>query len=146
MSNLKSRSGGHKPICLIPLYMDKNTSLEPTNVEPYPGKVYLDASLLLFGGSTIQYTFEGASLNHARYLHDQMHALSPILAAIFAGSSIIKGRLLDIDMKTFIVGPALLDDRTDSERIQGNEDYIPYGRYGIGQRYISDIIMLRKSF
>ena len=84
--------------------MDTDTSLEPTNIEPYPGKVYLDACLLSFGGSTIQYTYEGASLNHARYLHDQMHAFSPILAVLFAGSSVIKGRLLDIDMKTFVVG------------------------------------------
>ena len=145
MNNIKSRRG-HKPTCLLPLYMDKKTSVEPTNIEPYPGKVYLDASLLSFGGCTIQYTYEGASLNHAKYLHDQMHALSPILVALSAGCSIFKGRLLDIDTKTYIVGPALLDDRKDSERIQGNDDYIPYSRYDIGHRYISDHIYVKEHF
>ena len=143
----KLRSGDHKPICLIPLYMDKNTSLEPTNIEPYPGKVYLDASLFAWGASaTIQYTYEGASLNHAKYLHDQMHALSPLIAALSAGCSIIKGRLVDIDYELFFQGSGLCDDRTDSEKTVGNMDYIPYPRYDIEHRYISDHQYVKEEF
>lgn len=50
--------------------MDRNTSLERTENDPYPGKIYMDAMAFGMGSSCIQTTFSAKDLSHARRLYD----------------------------------------------------------------------------
>lgn len=42
----------------IPIFIDENTNLEPTDWEPYPGKIYMDAMHFGMGCCCLQLTYE----------------------------------------------------------------------------------------
>ena len=129
-----------KSSCRVPIMRDTHTDCIYKSIEePYPGEVFLEGELFSFGGCSLQYTFEGACLNHARYLHDQLHALSPILAALSAGgASAMKGKLLDIDSRSSLITPSVLDDRSPQEKDSHSQHYIPGSRSRFPMEYISD--------
>ena len=43
---------------LSPIYKDVNTSMEPTETDPYPGFIYMDAMHFGMGCSCLQITYE----------------------------------------------------------------------------------------
>lgn len=88
------------------------------------------------GCCCIQLTFEALSLNHARYIHDQLFVLAPILTALSASSQIFNGQLADIDVRFTVISQAI-DDRTDIERDPKSEGYIHKSRYSNNSHYVS---------
>ena len=67
------------------------------------------------GMSCLQCTFSTKNLNHARYLYDQMHVLSPIMLAMTAGTPFHKGKVANWDARWNIVAGSV-DDRSEEER------------------------------
>ena len=127
IKNIGSRRG-MKILHKVPIYMDLET--------PNTGEVILDTCLWGMAGCALQFTFEGASLNHTCYLHDQLHIFSPIIMALGAATPILMGKLLNIDLREF-VSIATMDDRTVEEREIGNCKYLPRLRYDLTTQYIS---------
>jgi len=105
--------------------------------EPYPGKIYMDAMAFGMGQCCLQITYECSTVNHAKYLHDQLLPFTGIFAAISACGPIQKGRLSDNDMRWTVIEQAV-DCRTDDERNPEHADYIPKSRYSAMNHYISD--------
>ncbi len=62
------------------------------------------------GMSCLQCTFSTKSLNHARYVYDQLHVLSPIFLALTAGTPFHKGKFSDWDARWNIISGSV-DDR-----------------------------------
>lgn len=121
----------------IPIYKDKHTDLEtPTYEEPYPGMIYMDAMHFGMGCSCLQVTFEAQTLNHSRYLYDQLLPFGPILAAISASAPIYKGKLADIDMRWKVIAQSV-DCRNPEERNPSSDKYIHKGRYSAANYYLS---------
>ncbi len=58
----------------------------------------------------LQCTFSTKSLDHARYIYDQLNALSPLFLALTAGSPFYKGKLADWDTRWNIISGSV-DDR-----------------------------------
>jgi glutamate--cysteine ligase catalytic subunit len=145
MKSIRERRG-EKVKILIPLYQDKDTNMcIPTSAEPYPGQIYMDAMAFGMGCSCLQVTFESQSLNHARYVHDQLLPFTPILAAISASAPIFKGKLADIDMRWTVISQSV-DCRTEEERNPESEKYIPKSRYSSINHYISNHQYVRKEY
>ncbi len=95
---------GEKVCITAPLYKDKNTDLERTSVkEPIPGQIYMDSMAFGMGCSCLQVTFETQTVNHARYLHDQLLPFGGILGALSAASPLYKGQVSDIDFRWNII-------------------------------------------
>lgn len=64
------------------------------------------------GVACLQCTFSTKNIDHARYLHDSLHILSPLFLALTASTPIIKGQLTDWDVRWNILTQGV-DDRTD---------------------------------
>lgn len=79
--NIRSRRGKKVEI-LVPIYKDKNTPIEKTDDEPFPGYIYMDAMAFGMGNTCFQVTFGSCSLESALYLYDQFIPLTPILVSI----------------------------------------------------------------
>lgn len=73
----------------------------------------MDATTFGMGICVLHCTFSTKDINHARYLHDSLHILSPLFLSLTAATSIIKGKLSDWDVSWDIIGSAV-DDRTDT--------------------------------
>jgi glutamate--cysteine ligase catalytic subunit len=145
MKSIRERRG-EKVKILIPLYQEKDTNMcIPTSDEPYPGQIYMDAMAFGMGCSCLQVTFESQSLNHARYVHDQLLPFTPILAALSASAPIFKGKLADIDMRWTVISQSV-DCRTEEERNPESEKYIPKSRYSSINHYISNHQYVRKEY
>ena len=100
----------------VPLFMDKNTSLEEIALsEPNPSFIHLDSTVFGLGMSCLQCTFSTQSLDHARYVFDQMHVISPLFLALTAGTPFHKGKISDWDARWKTIG-GLADCRTSEER------------------------------
>ena len=96
--NIKERRG-EKPNIKIPIFKDIHSNNQDPKIEPYPDYVYMDAmgfgcfykinkyfykiNQLGMGYSCIQSTFSTQSINHARFLYDQLAILSPLLVNSF---------------------------------------------------------------
>jgi len=135
--NIRERRG-KKVSIQIPLFIDKHTTIPstPTETTPYPGYIYMDSMQFGMGCCCIQFTFEALSLNHARYIHDQLLVLAPILTALSASSPIFNGQLADIDVRFTVISQAV-DDRTDTEKDPNNESYVHKSRYSNNSHYVS---------
>lgn len=67
------------------------------------------------GVSCLQCTFSTQNLNHARYIYDQFHIISPLMLAVTAGTPFHKGKVSNWDARWKII-EAACDDRTAEER------------------------------
>lgn len=81
-------------------------------------------------------TFEAQTLNHSRYLYDQLLPFGPILAALSASAPIYKGKLADIDMRWKVIQQSV-DCRNKEERDPNSSKYIPKSRYSSANYYLS---------
>eukprot|EP01022_Parablepharisma_sp_SALTPOND_P020409 TRINITY_DN371_c0_g1_i1.p2 TRINITY_DN371_c0_g1~~TRINITY_DN371_c0_g1_i1.p2 ORF type:complete len:665 (+),score=68.02 TRINITY_DN371_c0_g1_i1:8120-10114(+) len=135
--NIRERRG-NKVSIKIPLFIDEFTKIPsvPTEDCPYPGYIYMDSMQFGMGCCCLQLTFAARSINHARYLHDQLLALSPILSALSASSPIYRGHLADIDLRCTVISQGV-DDRTEAERNFKNPAYVHKSRYSHNSHYIS---------
>lgn len=80
---------GEKVEIRVPLYKDERTNMtEPTEDEPFPGEIYMDAMHFGMGQCCLQITYECSSIRHARYLHDMLMPFTGIMAALSAAGPI----------------------------------------------------------
>lgn len=96
----------------------------------------MDAMHFGMGCSCLQVTFEAQSLNHSRYLYDQLLPFAPILAALSASAPIYKGKLAAIDMRWKVIQQSV-DCRTPEERDPKSQKHIPKSRYSSANYYLS---------
>ena len=112
-SSIKNRRG-KKVNIQVPRFQDSNTATKPTEREPIPGQIYMDAMHFGMGSSCLQITYETQNINHARFLYDMFIPFTPIMSALSASTSVLKGQLSDHDLRWEIIEQAV-DCRTDSE-------------------------------
>jgi len=137
MKSIRERRG-EKVKILVPIYPDTNTNLsKPTDDEPYPGHIYMDAMHFGMGCSCLQVTFETQTINHARYLHDMLLPFTPILAALSQAAPIYKGKLANYDLRWTVISQAV-DCRNPEERDPFSIKYIPKSRYSTINHYMSN--------
>ena len=141
--NIRNRRG-RKVEIRVPMYQDTHTSSRRTHEEPFPGEIYMDSMAFGMGCCCLQVTYECSNVNHALYLHDQLHVLSPIVAALSAAAPIFKGKLADIDLRWTVVGQGQ-DDRTQDEMDPLSPNYISKSRYATMNHYISQHQYVRDS-
>ena len=135
--NIRNRKG-EKVKIKIPIYKDENTNLTtPTQDEPYPGSIYMDAMALRMGNCCLQAMVGNPSINSALYIYDQFIPLAPLLLALTSSSPIYKGKLSEYDNRFNILENAV-DDRTEEERNPMSEKYIYKSRYSPAYSYISE--------
>ena len=135
--NIRNRKG-EKVKIKIPIYKDENTNLTtPTQDEPYPGSIYMDAMAFGMGNCCLQATVGTPSINAALYIYDQFIPLAPLLLALTSSSPIYKGKLSEYDNRFNILENAV-DDRTEEERNPMSEKYIYKSRYSPAYSYISE--------
>ena len=137
LSKIIRERRGEKVCIKVPLFMDLKTSISmPTKFEPYPGYIYMDSMAFGMGSCCLQLTYQAHTIDHARFLHDQLLAIAPILSALSASAPIFKGKLSDIDLRFTVIAQSV-DDRTLEERDPTNINYIPKSRYDHNSEYIS---------
>jgi len=95
----------------------------------------MDAMAFGMGVSCLQCTFSTQNLNHARYIYDQFHVISPLMLAVTAGTPFHKGKVANWDARWKII-EASVDDRNADERDPNSSFYIPQSRYSPAQLYI----------
>ena len=138
LSKIIRERRGEKVTITIPLFIDTKTPPQiASKTEPYPGYIYMDSMAFGMGCNCLQTTYQARTIDHARYLHDQLLAISPILAALSASAPIYKGKLADIDLRFTVVSQSV-DDRTKEERDPNDPHYIPKSRYSHNSHYISN--------
>ena len=130
---------GEKVEIRVPLYKDEFTNMtEPTENEPFPGEIYMDAMHFGMGQCCLQITYECQTINHARYLHDMLLPFTGIMAALSAAGPVQKGQLSDYDLRWTVIEQSV-DCRNAEERDPNNkEKYIPKSRYSAMNHYISN--------
>lgn len=79
--NIRTRRGDKVEI-LVPIYNDKNTNLDKSDDEPFPGYIYMDSMAFGMGSTCFQVTIGSCSLESALYMYDQLVPLTPILVII----------------------------------------------------------------
>jgi len=134
--NIRLRRG-EKISLLAPIYHDKNTSFEPTENEPYPGFIYMDALHFGMGSGCLQLTFGTKNIDDARYLADQMAVISSIMLPLSAATSIYKGKLADTDVR-WNINSGSVDCRNSLERDPKSPHYISKSRYSSISKFISN--------
>lgn len=99
-------------------FHDNSVSFEyPAEHPPGNGKeghVHLDGIGLGVGNCCIQVTFQAPNEIEARWLHDQMIALGPVMLALTAATPIYKGYLVDTEVRWGRTSECF-DDRTPEE-------------------------------
>lgn len=124
--NIRLRRGKKVDIRL-PLFMDKNTSLDPdttsgktfavrsldnlSETQTRPDQVYMDAMGFGMGCCCLQVTFQARDLRESRILYDQLAMLCPIFLALSAAAPIFKGMLVDTDVRWQVIAQSV-DCRT----------------------------------
>lgn len=137
VKSIRERRGSKVDI-RVPIYSDEFTNLtEATDDEPYPGFIYMDAMHFGMGQCCLQITYECQTINHARYLHDQLLPFTGIMAALSASGPIQKGKLSDYDLRWTVIEQCV-DCRTEDERDPSSKSYIPKSRYSAMNHYISN--------
>lgn len=93
----------------IPLYQD------PTQEDKDDGGVLsLDGMDMGLGCCSLQVTIQATSASEARWIHDQLVPLGPVMLALTAAAPAWKGRLVDRDSRWSRYS-ACVDDRTTEE-------------------------------
>ena len=134
--NIRIRRGKKVEI-KIPLFIDKNTSIEKTDLEPFPNSIYMDSMAFGMGSCCLQATFETVSINHGRFLHDQLLVFGPILGALSASTPIFKGKLANVDFRWNLISQSV-DCRTPEELNPNSPKYLSKSRYSAMYHYISN--------
>ncbi|CAM9636627.1 unnamed protein product [Chrysoparadoxa australica] len=91
-----------------------NAHLPPAPPSPDTPMVHMDAMAFGMGCCCCQVTFQGRDVDESRFMYDQLAVLSPIMLALTAATPIMKGRLLDTDVRWAVIA-ASVDDRTRAE-------------------------------
>ncbi|RAL11561.1 glutamate--cysteine ligase [Aspergillus homomorphus CBS 101889] len=115
-------------------FYDKTASYEystehPPPADPKEGHLHLESPGLGMGSCCIQVTMQAPNEPEARWLHDQLMALGPLMLALTAATPMYKGYLVDTDTRWGRIS-ACLDDRTTEElttippRYSWNRTYI----------------------
>lgn len=116
-ANIRSRRGSKVDV-RMPLFRDEATPEFATGAsgagaaEP---SIDMDCMAYGMGMCCLQVTFQGANMDEARFLHDQMNVLAPILLALTAATPIFRGRLAATDARWRVISQSV-DDRTPAER------------------------------
>jgi len=149
-NNILTRRGRNVEIN-IPLFMDTNTK-SPDYAALFPdlkegetcpakeGHVYADAMAFGMGQCCSQVTFQTKDFSDGLNVYDRLIPLGPIMLALTAGTPILRGHLVETDVRWHII-EASVDDRTDEE--QGNKELkhdkflIDKSRYSPVSCYIS---------
>jgi len=122
----------------VPIFQDENTNVtEPTEREPYPGKIYMDGMHFGMGCSCLQVTYETQNVNHARFLYDMFLPFTPIMSALSATTPLVKGQISDHDFRWEILEQSV-DCRTADEKDRTSVNHICKSRYSTVSRYISN--------
>ncbi|KAF4670072.1 hypothetical protein FOZ61_001902 [Perkinsus olseni] len=153
--SVRKRKGAK--VCIsAPLYKDVNTPRWGTidhdselsawkvqreaaadEMNPLKGRIYMDATVFGFGQSCLQATFEAASLDAARALHDQLCVVSPLFMALAAAAPFQRGLVSDYDVRYQLLNQCV-DDRTIDEATRGSGVYRQQGRMPeVIHRYVS---------
>lgn len=90
----------------IPIYKDINTKEDIIEMDAYGYGM---------GSCCLQVTFQTKNISEARYLHDQLTVLAPLVLSMTASSPIWHGRLSDYDVRWKVLSQSC-DDRTKGER------------------------------
>ncbi|OAL38049.1 hypothetical protein AYO20_02501 [Fonsecaea nubica] len=163
--NMSARRAGRPCRVKIPIYRDKNTpwpwkeSLQfphQNNAQEADARQNHDNSAenfiygdsMAFGPSFcgLQVTMQARNLREARYLHDQLSPLGPILMALSAASPFFRGFLTNTDVRWNQAASAV-DDRTTNE-LHSNT-IKPAGlhaRWSSTAMYISDDSQLQPAY
>ncbi|CAM9102480.1 unnamed protein product, partial [Hapterophycus canaliculatus] len=138
--NIRARRG-HNVDIRIPLFHDENTpefrgeeavlppppgAGSPPPYTPFPSyegdttarsgpHVHMDAMAFGMGCCCLQVTFQARDVDESRYMYDQLAVLSPVMLALTAATPILKGRLVDTDVRWNTIATSV-DDRTPAER------------------------------
>lgn len=107
---------GEKVEIRVPLFKDEKTDMTTkSEQEPFPGEIYMDAMHFGMGQCCLQITYECSTINHARYLFDQLLPFTGIMAALSASGPIQKGKMSDNDMRWTVIEQCV-DCRKRDER------------------------------
>ena len=134
--NIRLRRGKKVEI-KIPIFKDKNTITKPTNEEPYPNYIYMDAMGFGMGNSSLQITLGACCLKSASHLYDQLIPFTAIFLALSSCSPFYKGKISDYDNRWSVISQSV-DDRTDEEKDVNNPKFIYKSRYSHVYSYISE--------
>jgi len=67
---------------LIPIYKDLKTNYDKSEIEPYPGMIYMDCMAFGMGNTCFQITLGFCSLNLSKLAYDLLIPLTPIIVRI----------------------------------------------------------------
>lgn len=80
-----------------------------------PDHVDMDAMAFGMGNCCLQVTFQARDVHESRHLYDHLAVLAPIMLALSAATPILRGHLVDVDVRWSTIA-ASVDDRTPAER------------------------------
>lgn len=86
-----------------------------SGADAIPPHVHMDAMAFGMGCCCLQVTFQARDVDESRYMYDQLAVLSPVMLALTAATPILKGRLVDTDVRWDTIATSV-DDRTPAER------------------------------
>jgi len=112
-ANIRRRRGSRVDV-RVPLFRDEATPEFAAGAAGEPS-IEMDCMAYGMGMCCLQVTFQGANMDEARLLHDQLAVLAPILLALTAATPIFRGRLAATDARWSAIS-ASVDDRTPAER------------------------------
>ncbi|KAJ9653680.1 glutamate--cysteine ligase [Coniosporium apollinis] len=128
--NINARRG-RKIGIKIPVFQDTNTTQNLRNID-------LEGMMYGPGHCGLQVTFQASDVHEARFLHDQLIPLGPIMLALTAATPMYGGFLADTDVRWDQISQAVDDRRTD-------EDSIPR-RWSANPMYIAEDDRLRPEY
>ncbi|KIW29722.1 uncharacterized protein PV07_05512 [Cladophialophora immunda] len=160
--NMNARRGGRPCKVKIPIYRDENTPWPWKESMQFPhqnhaqeddarqhhdnaAENFIYGDSMAFGPSFcgLQVTIQARNLREARYLHDQLCPLGPIIMALSAASPFFRGFLTDTDVRWNQAASAV-DDRTTNElRSNTIKPLGLHARWSSTAMYISDDPRLR---
>ncbi|OAP61755.1 hypothetical protein AYL99_03958 [Fonsecaea erecta] len=160
--NIDARRGGRPCKVKIPIYRDKNTPWPWKESLQFPhqnhaqeddarqhhdsaAENFIYGDSMAFGPSFcgLQVTTQARNLREARYLHDQLCPLGPVIMALSAASPFFRGFLTDTDVRWNQAATAV-DDRTTNElRSNTIKPFGSQARWSSTAMYISDDPRLR---
>lgn len=76
--------------------------------------VHMDAMAFGMGCCCLQVTFQARDVDESRFMYDQLAVLSPVMLALTAATPVLKGRLVDTEVRWDTIASAV-DDRRPAE-------------------------------
>eukprot|EP00588_Corethron_pennatum_P000125 CAMPEP_0194298420 /NCGR_PEP_ID=MMETSP0169-20130528/60152_1 /TAXON_ID=218684 /ORGANISM="Corethron pennatum, Strain L29A3" /LENGTH=1095 /DNA_ID=CAMNT_0039048397 /DNA_START=160 /DNA_END=3448 /DNA_ORIENTATION=+ len=83
--------------------------------QPLRPAIHMDAMAFGMGCCCLQVTFQNRDVEESRFIYDQIAVMAPIMMALTASTSILKGRLADTDCRWGVISECV-DCRTPAER------------------------------